>query len=691
MGESPDFLPPLDGTVAKTVCWQVRDVSVSQLNPPPRVIRIGIRGKLFLAFGSVAGLTIMATIVAIVSYNNMSTTLRGITEDNIPAMSLSLRLAKSSAQIAAAAPALLGVTGIREIDHAMSALAGTQAALDDAIATIEDTADGEQTAERLRPAAAKIRRNLYKLSAMTGSRLTLRSRKIAAMADVRGKANALNIELTPLIEDANFRLFTGLRASSEDAVETNAARRRLYDQQLDIFRAMLALRAESNLAAGLLMEAANIPDLEALTPIRDRFVVATAAIQKALAVLEATPNTALLTQPVAELLRFGAGDGNIFDLRLQELEATSEAEAILATNRKLIDTLTPMVEEMIESNERAANKAADNTRQVIARGQLLLIGIASLSLVISLTIAVFYVGRMVVRRLTALSRAMSDIAKGDLTVAIPRSGHDEITEMSDAMAVFKNEMTENVRLGAELDVTRRLQQMLLPSADELGRIEGLDVAGHMQAAVEVGGDYYDILQHDGQVKIGIGDVTGHGLESGVIMVMTQAIVRALLTSGETDPVRFLSALNRTLFGNVDRMGSDKNMTLCLLDYADGNMTISGQHEEIIVVRRDGTVELVDTADLGFPIGLEQDITAFVSHTTIRLEPGDGVVLYTDGITEAANIENEQYGLPRLCEVIQEHWKKSSEEIKDAVVSALTLFIGTQEVYDDITLVVIKQK
>lgn len=109
------------------------------------------------------------------------------------------------------------------------------------------------------------------------------------------------------------------------------------------------------------------------------------------------------------------------------------------------------------------------------------------------------------------------------------------------------------------------------------------------------------------------------------------------------------------------------------------------------MRRGGEMELVDTVDLGFPIGLESEITDFIGHTTLRLQPGDGVVLYTDGITEAENIAKEQFGLERLCKVVQEHWSQSAEAIKDAVVSRLKEYIGHQIVYDDITLVVVKQR
>jgi PAS domain S-box-containing protein len=118
---------------------------------------------------------------------------------------------------------------------------------------------------------------------------------------------------------------------------------------------------------------------------------------------------------------------------------------------------------------------------------------------------------------------------------------------------------ENLRMSSELDVTRKLQQMILPKDKELALIVGLDIAGFMEPADEVGGDYYDVLQQNGRIKIGIGDVTGHGLESGMLMIMVQTAVRTLLQSEENDPVRFLDILNRTIYGNVQRMSSDKLM------------------------------------------------------------------------------------------------------------------------------------
>ncbi|MEY3220124.1 MAG: hypothetical protein RIT27_1481 [Pseudomonadota bacterium] len=255
----------------------------------------------------------------------------------------------------------------------------------------------------------------------------------------------------------------------------------------------------------------------------------------------------------------------------------------------------------------------------------------------------------------------------------------------------ENLKTENVRMGAELDITRKLQQMVLPKQQELEAIKGLDIAGFMEPATEVGGDYYDVLHHEGRTKIGIGDVTGHGLESGVVMLMVQMAVRTLLENNVTDPEIFLDVLNRAVFENMQRMNSDKNLTLTLLDYQNGTLQLTGQHEEVLIVRKNGDIERIDTINLGFMVGLTANISQFLGQCEINLDIGDGIVLYTDGITEAQNNLEEMYGIDRLCSVINQHWKDSNaKEIQQAIIEDVRQYIGEQQVLDDITLLVVKR-
>jgi serine phosphatase RsbU (regulator of sigma subunit) len=257
---------------------------------------------------------------------------------------------------------------------------------------------------------------------------------------------------------------------------------------------------------------------------------------------------------------------------------------------------------------------------------------------------------------------------------------------------------ENLRMNAELDVTRRLQSLLLPDSEELQAIPGLDVAGFMEPATEVGGDYYDVLSRNGRLKIGIGDVTGHGLESGVMMLMTQSAVRALLNAGLKEPVHFMEVVNETIFENARRMDSDRTMTLSLLDYIPSenghersSLIVSGYHEEVIVVRRDGKIERVDTAELGVPVGLVAEMADLIQQTRIELAPGDGIALYTDGITEAENGAGAFYGLDRLCRMISKNWDQSSSAIIETIVQDVRTFMGQQDQFDDVTLVILKQK
>lgn len=251
--------------------------------------------------------------------------------------------------------------------------------------------------------------------------------------------------------------------------------------------------------------------------------------------------------------------------------------------------------------------------------------------------------------------------------------------------------SENLRLGAELDVARQIQMMVLPEPRELEAIQLIQIAGFMQPADEVGGDYYDVLQSGGRIKVGIGDVTGHGLESGVLMLMVQSIARALQEKGSNSPKEFLEVLNRAVYKNIERARTDKHLSLAFLDYEDKRVTISGQHEEVIVVRSAGEVERIDTMDLGFPIGLERDIGDFVDTHAFDFDEGDVVVLHTDGVTEAESPDGELFGLDNLCDSVRRHRHGSAEDIKAGVISDLMAHIGTQKIHDDITLVVMRHR
>lgn len=251
---------------------------------------------------------------------------------------------------------------------------------------------------------------------------------------------------------------------------------------------------------------------------------------------------------------------------------------------------------------------------------------------------------------------------------------------------------DNLRMTAELDVTRQFQQMILPREGELAAIEPLDIAGYMEPADEVGGDYYDVLRFGDTIKIAIGDVTGHGLASGMVMLMVQTAVRTLFVNDLCTPQSCLVVLNKAIYENVQRMQADKNLTLTIVDYHDGNITVSGQHEEILLVRANGHIERIDTLNLGFPVGLIANIGHMVDQCHATLGPGDGLVLYTDGITEAMNEQDDLYSLERLCELVEACWTtQDARGVQQAIIADVKAFTAGGAILDDITLVVLKQR
>jgi serine phosphatase RsbU (regulator of sigma subunit) len=242
------------------------------------------------------------------------------------------------------------------------------------------------------------------------------------------------------------------------------------------------------------------------------------------------------------------------------------------------------------------------------------------------------------------------------------------------------------RLEKELELARQIQVGILPR--QL-LAEGLELTACMTTAAEVGGDYYDVLPVDGGCWIGIGDVSGHGVTSGLIMLMVQSVVAALVAKDpNSSPREAVTILNRVLFENIrHRLIKDDFVTLSLLRVANQKIVFAGAHEHFLVCRaRTGIAEPIVTP--GTWLGVLPEIGRFTPETTLELEPNDLVVLYTDGITEARNAVGEQYGLERLGAAVQRYRKEPLEQLRNGLVDEVTHWTAKQD--DDATLVILRR-
>jgi serine phosphatase RsbU (regulator of sigma subunit) len=207
------------------------------------------------------------------------------------------------------------------------------------------------------------------------------------------------------------------------------------------------------------------------------------------------------------------------------------------------------------------------------------------------------------------------------------------------------------RIG-EMQVAQHIQTAILPRNLAVDRLE---VAAHMVPATEVGGDYYDVLPFDGGAWFGIGDVTGHGIGAGMIMLMVQSAVAALTRDpSRVSPRDIVNELNLFLYDNIrSRLRERDHVTFSLLRYtSDGLVRFAGAHEDIVVWRaRKRRCEVIETP--GVWVGAVPTIAGMTQERQLQLDPGDVLVLYTDGLIDARNAKREFYGPARLCDAIAE--------------------------------------
>jgi len=262
----------------------------------------------------------------------------------------------------------------------------------------------------------------------------------------------------------------------------------------------------------------------------------------------------------------------------------------------------------------------------------------------------------------------------------------DITEMKRAQEILLAETKREARLEESLAIARRVQTSILPRSF---KVPGLEIAAAMQPATEVGGDYYDLLPFDGGAWFSVGDVSGHGLDSGLVMLMLQSALAAIVGSGEVKaPREVLVRLNAVLHDNIrNRLVHDDHVTLTLFRFAqDGSIRFAGAHEEMIVWRKaTQKVELVRTP--GTWLGGAPDIAASTVDSDLRLEPGDLLVLYTDGIIEPRNDAGEEFGLERLCDAVAKRATLPCDKIRDELFQLVQDFAPTQD--DDRTLMVLR--
>ena len=252
-------------------------------------------------------------------------------------------------------------------------------------------------------------------------------------------------------------------------------------------------------------------------------------------------------------------------------------------------------------------------------------------------------------------------------------------------ARLTEERFERERMERELELATEIQQRFQPSAPP--PMNDYELQGISFACYEIGGDYYDFIpRHDGKMLVALGDVSGKGTAAALLMSSLHAAIHAQAMARSALP-EMVSAVNEYL---VENTPSNRFITFFVgeLDTETGELSyINAGHNPPLVGRTDGTVEELDSG--GFPLGIMPNAEFELGRIT--LAPGEAVVVFSDGVSEAENTNGEEFGVERLSSVIKQQISRPASGLRDKIESALSDFTGTAPANDDITLVIVKRK
>ena len=321
------------------------------------------------------------------------------------------------------------------------------------------------------------------------------------------------------------------------------------------------------------------------------------------------------------------------------------------------------------------------------------------------------INNMIVQKFGQLSKGIRQIARGNLDYKVKLGGDDEFVElaehfnqMGEKLKQSLAEAREKERLAQELEIARRVQLSLLPKT--LPRVEGYRIAAHLETATEVGGDFYDLHPLDAQhLLFTIGDVSGKSTSAAFYMAQCISLIRfSRQFTGE--PQEIALRLNEYFSGTeIDRQ-MFVTAIIGMLDIPNNRLTlVRAGHTPPLILSADATRPIQEVQIDGIGIGLTTNKAAFANALrahSIALEPGDTLVLYTDGVIEASrprdNLDHaaatkpenvEFYGETRLKELLSTLRGRSAEAILQALQNDLETFYAGNPLADDYTLMIIQ--
>lgn len=371
------------------------------------------------------------------------------------------------------------------------------------------------------------------------------------------------------------------------------------------------------------------------------------------------------------------------------VDVNEEPVSPLAPDERIEYLVQPATDEFAVVYGLSYVNLQDRVNQTIMRSVMLAVFGIGLGILIAYLFA-----SGITNPLKQLTAGAGIIAKGNFQHRVRVKTRDEIATLANAFNSMAQELEISTkaliykeRVAKELEIAAKIQKELLPR--EIPSIAGLDISAGLLPAEEIGGDCYDFMKpNDNSLLMYLGDVTGHGVPSGIVVSIANALI---YNYADTKDIRdLLIRVNKIL---KEKTSSNMFITLVMLhwDALEKRLKfVSAGHEQMIHYHaRDGKVSLTPSG--GLALGMLPDISKQLQENEVPMEEGDCLIVYSDGIPEAWKNEKEMYGMTGLKRAVSEYGPlENALAIRNAILSDVKQFTGNWKQMDDITLMVLKR-
>ncbi|WP_420639179.1 sensor histidine kinase [Candidatus Poriferisocius sp.] len=441
-----------------------------------------ISTQLYASIVAAVALTIVASIVSWISFNNVDSSQRRVSEESVPELAGAFSLAEFSSALVAAAPRLTTAPP-NQFSAISDEVGAVQEAFNEQFEPLTVENPDNPHVQGIARAVDSLDANIDTITADMPQYFIL-TRKIeslqANIPNLQGEANSI---LLPAIDDQLFFQATGYR--DQESARTNVITRTSAEELL-LYRHLNALQADVAQVSELMGSALIASTAEFVEPLQERFESATDRIQISLAAISDMDIAPELQTAVGGLLGLADGTDSPFVVPIDRLRIIERQGSLLAQNQVLAEELLDEVNALVEEAQAGADQATENSAQTISTARILLIIISAVGVTGAALISWLFVGRLLLRRIGRLSGRMRTLAKGELEEEVEIRGQDEIAEMASALEVFRRHALEIQRLNLVEELARELGERndeLQTVLEELGQAQDQIVAREKLAAL----------------------------------------------------------------------------------------------------------------------------------------------------------------------------------------------------------------